>query len=134
MAAPEDHAAIRRWLDAFAAAVRAADYARGAELFDPDALGFGTVVERAEGLNRLAEAQWKRVWDATEGFAFHVGGARIEVRGDIAWVASTWSSTGVTEGGAPFPRSGRATIVLRRRGDGWRAVHTHFSLTPGDAR
>lgn len=131
--APTTADPIRRWLEEFAAAVRAADYARGAELFDPLALGFGTVVERAEGLELLAESQWRKVWDATEGFRFHLDGARIEVSGDLAWVASGWSSTGFTEAGARFPRAGRATIVLLRAKGGWRAVHTHFSLRPANA-
>jgi ketosteroid isomerase-like protein len=120
---------VARWLEEFAAAVRAADYARGAALFDAGALGFGTVAERAAGLEALVRDQWRHVWDATEGFRFDPG-ARIEVEGGLAWVAATWSSTGFTASGAPFPRAGRATIVLRRGATGWRAVHTHFSLHP----
>jgi len=123
-------AEIVRWLEEFAAAVRAVDYARGARLFDPLALGFGTVAERADGLDALARSQWRHVWDATEGFRFDLEAARIEVEGDLAYVAATWSSTGFDEAGAPFPRAGRATIVLRHGKDGWRAVHTHFSLSP----
>jgi ketosteroid isomerase-like protein len=121
---------ILKWLEEFAAAVRAADYARGAELFDPDALGFGTVADRAQGLDVLVRDQWRHVWDATEGFRFHLEGARIEVEGDLGYAAAGWSSTGFAAGGAPFPRVGRATIVLRRLRGGWRAVHTHFSLSP----
>jgi len=113
-----------------AAAVRAADYARGAALFDPGALGFGTVAERAQGLDVLMRDQWRHVWDATEGFRFHLDGARIEVEGDLACAASGWSFKGFAADGAPIPRVGRATIVLRRGKDGWRAVHTHFSLSP----
>jgi ketosteroid isomerase-like protein len=120
---------VARWLEEFAAAVRAADYARGAALFDPGALGFGTVAERAEGLDVLIREQWRHVWDATEGFRFDAG-ARIEVEGGLAWVAATWSSQGFAADGEPFPRVGRATIVLRRGAGGWRAVHTHFSLAP----
>jgi len=119
-----------RWLEDFAAAVRAADYASGATLFDSGALGFGTVVGRADGLDALTREQWRNVWDTTEGFHFDVDSARVEVEGSLAWVASTWSSTGFTEGGEPFPRAGRATIVLRRGVGGWRAVHTHFSMSP----
>jgi len=119
-----------RWLEEFAAAVRAADYAGGAALFDPDALGFGTVAERAQGLETLMREQWRQVWGSTEGFRFDLAGARIEVEGDLAYAATGWSSTGFLADGAPFPRSGRATIVLRRRADGLRAVHTHFSLSP----
>jgi ketosteroid isomerase-like protein len=122
---------VERWLEEFAAAVRAADYARGAALFEKDALGFGTVAARAEGLEDLVRSQWRQVWDSTEGFAFDLAGARIEVKGDLAWVAAGWSSTGLDPSGAPFPRVGRATLVLRRHGEGWRAAHSHFSLRPG---
>ncbi len=126
-------APIERWLEAFSAAVRAAAYDRGAALFDPRALGFGTVVERADGLQRLVEEQWRKTWGATRGFRFDLGDARIEIEGELAWVAATWSSTGFDAAGAPFPRIGRATLVLRRSASGWRAVHTHFSLRPGAA-
>jgi ketosteroid isomerase-like protein len=120
---------IERWLDAFAGAVRAADYARGAELFDPNVLGFGTVIDRAEGREMLAERQWRLVWGETRGFRFDPA-ARITVLQDLACVAATWSSTGFDKAGEPFPRAGRATIVLRRGAKGWLAVHTHFSLCP----
>jgi ketosteroid isomerase-like protein len=127
--APEE---IVRWLEAFAAAVRSADYARGGALFEAHALGFGTVAERAQGLDDLVRRQWRHVWDATEGFRFHLDEARIEVSGDLAWVASGWSSTGFDGQGTPFQRIGRATLVLRRGAHGWRAAHSHFSLRPGE--
>lgn len=127
------NAAVARWLEDFAEAVRSADYARGAALFDPGALGFGTVAQRADGLDALTREQWRHVWDATEGFRFDLADARIEAAGELAWVAATWSSMGFTDAGAPFLRAGRATIVLRRGAAGWRAVHTHFSLNPADA-
>jgi ketosteroid isomerase-like protein len=129
----EAPAEIERWLDAFAAAVRAADYDRGAGLFDPAALGFGTVATRAEGLESLRREQWQRTWGATRGFRFDMGGTRIETRDGLAWVAATWSSTGFDARGLPFPRLGRATLVLRRGAVGWLAVHTHFSLRPDAA-
>ncbi|HEX5137531.1 MAG TPA: nuclear transport factor 2 family protein [Planctomycetota bacterium] len=123
-------AEVARWLEEFAAAVRAADYARGAALFDPDALGFGTLTARAQGLDVLLRDQWQHVWGSTEGFRFDLAGARIEAEGDLAYAAAGWSSTGFAEDGAPFPRAGRATVVLRRGAGRWRAVHTHFSLSP----
>lgn len=122
---------IERWMEAFAAAVRAVDYARGAALFHPAALGFGTVVERADGVERLVREQWRKVWGVTQGFRFDPG-ARIRVAGGTAWVAATWSSTGFRSG-EPFARVGRATLVLERTASGWLAVHTHFSLRPDSA-
>jgi ketosteroid isomerase-like protein len=123
-------ASVQRWLAEFAAAVRAADYARGAALFDPEVVGFGTVAERADGRERLEKDQWRRIWGVTRGFRFELDRARVETAGDLAWVAATWSSTGLDAAGKPYPRCGRATLVLRRGESGWRAIHTHFSLRP----
>lgn len=123
---------IRDWLESFAAAVRARCYECGRRLCDPLVLGFGTAVARAEGLDSLEADQWRDVWERTRGFRFDLESARCEATDGHAWVAATWSSTGVLPGGGTFPRSGRATIVLVRRPLGWRAVHTHFSLTPRD--
>ena len=129
MEAPAAAAEIARWMELFASAVRSADYARGMALFDPAAIGFGTVVARADGLDQLRREQWQKTWGVTQGFRFDQG-ASIEVAEGFAWVAATWSSTGFGATGRPFPRVGRATLVLRRSADGWLAVHTHFSLRP----
>jgi len=126
-------AEIHDWLEAFSSAVRSVDYARGARLFDPVALGFGSVAERADGCEQLVREQWRKTWPVTRDFRFDLDLARIEVVGDVAWVASTWSSTGLDAAGVPFPRVGRSSIVLRRSAKGWLAVHTHFSLRPATA-
>jgi len=124
---------VRHWLARFAHAVRSRDYQAGRGMFDPAALGFGTVVRRAEGLDVLAEAQWHRVWSRTEGFVFDLDRAAIDVEGNLAWVAVEWASTGF-RGERPVRRTGRATIVLRWWADAWYAIHTHFSRTPGEER
>ena len=113
------------WLEDFARAVRARDYAAARSYFDEDVLGFGTVVPRAEGLDRLEADQWRAVWDVTTAFAFHA--PRVVELDAVAFVAAEWSSTYVVDGSR---RRGRATIILRHAEGGWRAVHSHFSLEP----
>jgi ketosteroid isomerase-like protein len=125
---------VRAWLEEFAAAVRAADTARGRVLFDPGVLGFGTVARRADGLDRLVEDQWRTTWAATTGFDFAWDDVRVGGDDEETWVAAPWASTGFDAMGRAFPRRGRATLVLRRGADGaWRALHTHFSLDPAPA-
>jgi len=122
---------VRNWLGRFAHAVRSRDYHAGRGMFDPAALGFGTVAPRADGLDALAKTQWERVWSRTAGFGFDLDHATIAVEGELAWAAVEWTSTGF-HGKAPVQRTGRATIVLRWRTDAWYAIHTHFSRTPGE--
>jgi ketosteroid isomerase-like protein len=121
------------WLHAFARAVRDRDFERGRELFSKDVIGFGTVCCRADGLDRLASDQWNRIWPNTTGFDFAYDSIRTETEGRQAVIMATWSSTGIRADGSAFRREGRATIVLQHQATGWKAVHTHFSLTP-DAR
>ncbi|WP_183407841.1 YybH family protein [Nocardioides marmoriginsengisoli] len=121
---------VGAWLEEFAARVRARDLDGGRSLFDPSAIGFGTVADRYDGLDELVGAQWSDVWPRTEEFAFDAADARWldEV---LCVVAATWTSVGTTAG-ERRTRTGRATVVLRRSDDGGLlAVHTHMSMTPG---
>jgi hypothetical protein len=113
------------WLEHFAAAVRSRDLARGEQLFDPAALGYGTRMERAVGLVRLMEGQWSAVWFATKDFTFTEVDL-VRPTADGAVVAARWRS--VSQSGTR--RSGRATLVLV--GEPLRCVHSHFSMTPTD--
>jgi len=122
-------AEIETWLRAFAAAVRARDYAAGAALFAEDVVAFGSVAARADGLDALRERQWRVVWEDTRGFDFDYATLCCEALGERAWAAATWSSASE----ADERRAGRATLVFARDGAGWRAVHSHFSLVPGSA-
>ena len=124
---------IRAWLDAFAAAVRAADYEAGRRLFAGEVAGFGTVAVMFRDLDALVESQWKRVWGVTSGFRFHTEHLACGVEGDHAWVAAPWTSQGRTRDGRTFDRHGRATYVLERRDGRWLAVHSHHSLDPAPA-
>jgi ketosteroid isomerase-like protein len=121
---------IRGWLESFATAVRARRYDRGRRLFDQQVMGFGTRAARVDGLDALEARQWREIWETTRDFRFDLESARFESVDGQAWVGALWSSTGLLPCGGTFPRSGRATIVLVRRPEGWRAVHTHFSLDP----
>jgi len=120
-------AGVAAWLRDFASAVRERDLAAGRALFDAGVVAFGTLCPRANGLDELVAKQWHPVWSETDGFDFDLDGVVAAVDGAHAVVAATWSSRQRDAGGA---RRGRATLVLRRTGGRWRAVHTHFSLMP----
>lgn len=49
---------------------------------------------------------------------------RIQLAGEFAWVVAVyqWTGPGAREG-----ERGRATMILERRGDGWRIRHVHSS-------
>ena len=85
-------AELRDWLDAFAAAVRAVDYAAGERLFAPDVVGFGTVGVLLCGRDTLMQLQWRRVWGATSGFRDRLPDSATKRRRCIlrAWV-SPWT-------------------------------------------
>jgi ketosteroid isomerase-like protein len=123
-------AEIRYWLEAFAAAVRERNLAKGRTLFAPDVVGFGTRTAKMTGLDSLVENQWQPIWNSTEGFTFDLKDAHGEIDGDVAWAAAGWESWGVGADGKRYRRLGRATYVLHRRGGKWLAIHSHHSLNP----
>lgn len=129
-------AAIRAWFDTWGEYVRTRDFVAARALFDPAVVGFGTHMRIVHGLDALERDQWRNVWPSIERFTFRTD----ELEGDVstdgrtAWAIVPWESTGFAEDGTPFSRPGRATVVFQRdepSGEGWRAIHTHFSLTPG---
>lgn len=121
---------IEGWLRAFARAVRGRDYAAGTALFLPEVVAFGTVAERADGIGALVARQWRVVWETTRDFEFDYPSLRCEVFGDRAWVAAQWSSSAADGGAHGARRRGRASLVLARSERRWRAIHSHFSITP----
>lgn len=123
-------APLRAWLRALQACVRARDFDAGRRLFAPDVLAFGTVADFVEGVDRVMERQWLRVWPSIRDFTIRIDEARGAIERDQGWVAAPWDSLGVRPDGTTFPRPGRLTTVLVRSQDRWLAVHTHFSLTP----
>lgn len=124
---------IHRWLERFAAAVRAADYDAGRELFHPDAIGFGTFTRMAVGRENLIDSQWRKIWGCTRGFRFLLDDAVIQIEGDIAWIAAPWYSQGRDETGQWFDRHGRTTLILRHHAGRWLCVHSHYSRVPTPA-
>jgi ketosteroid isomerase-like protein len=119
------------WLRAFAKAVRERDYAGARAMCHEDVTGFGTVTPRFDGIDELQQEQWQQVWDQTEGFDFDVDSASIWADDSLVVAISEWSSTGVNRDGSRRARRGRATVVLAGADDALRAVHTHFSMSPG---
>ena len=126
----EGMAEIRRWLEEFSAAVRAVDYDRGATMFAPEVIGFGTFAGMLVGHDNLIAGQWKNIWGVTRGFTFRLDDLHGGVDGDLAWVAVPWDSQGRRASGEWYDRPGRATFVLARREGRWLALHSHLSLYP----
>jgi ketosteroid isomerase-like protein len=122
--------AAQAWLREFAKAVRDRDYAGARGMCRDNVTGFGTVSARYEGIDELERGQWRPVWDRTEGFEFDFDAATIWAD-EMLVVAAEWSSVGIDVDGSRRPRRGRATIVLAGPDDELRAVHTHFSMSPG---
>jgi ketosteroid isomerase-like protein len=120
----------RAWFAEMQAAVRAIDYERAKAIFCPDVVGFGTFTGVLDGLDHLAAEQWMNVWPRIRDFAFRLEDLRAHCDGDLLWAACPWDSRGARSDGAAFDRPGRATVILARDGDRWRAAHTHFSLYP----
>jgi ketosteroid isomerase-like protein len=127
MLLPQD---VQDWMTRFARCVRERDYVGGEALFSPAVDAFGTVADRARGLDSLVERQWREVWDATEGFDFDYATAQAWTGANLTCVAARWSSRGLAGTIMPADRTGRATLLLTRDARGWQAVHTHFSIDP----
>ena len=127
---PDPLEPIRDWLRSLQACVRAVDLEGGRRLCAPDMLAFGTLAHFVQGIDRVVEQQWRRVWPNIRDFTVRVEEARGAVTGDSAWVAAPWDSHGVRPDGATFARPGRLTIAFVKRGGRWLATHTHFSLSP----
>jgi len=128
---------VTAWLEAFASAVRDRNFAAGRVLFAPDAIGFGTRMDRAPGLDALVAEQWGAVWPMTEGFAFEPESVGIHLSPDarLACVQALWHSRALPGAGGDL-RRGRATLLLERESPeaAWKAIHTHFSRMPSESQ
>ena len=123
---------VRGWFRQLERCVRATDYDAARPIFAAEAVGFGTYGAILEGLDALVAGQWSKVWPNIGGFTFNLDTLRWGADGELAWAICLWDSEGRRPDGTTFPRPGRATVVLRRGGTGWQALHTHFSLIPTD--
>ena len=121
---------LKDWLRLFSRAVRERDLTSGRKLFHWQVVSFGTVCFRAGNLDELVHRQWEIVWPGTQNFDFEYNSARAVIEGKTAVLVTDWESTGINGHRTPVSRHGRATIVLKKNGVGWRAVHTHFSIDP----
>jgi ketosteroid isomerase-like protein len=124
-------APLRAWLREWQARVRAVDFAGGRAMCAPEIVAFGTVTPMAEGIERVMDAQWHKVWGHIRDFTVHDAQARGAILGEHAWVATTWDSLGLKPDGSTFRRPGRCTVAMVKRDGRWLATHTHFSLFPG---
>ncbi len=102
-------------------------------MFAPEAIGFGTIAERAAGLDTLIDNQWRPVWSSTRDFTFDLSTVQHGGEQPVYWAAAQWSSIGRDAAGREVRRRGRATIVLHHRGGKLLAMHTHFSFVPSGA-
>jgi ketosteroid isomerase-like protein len=127
----DDGVALRGWFETLQDCVERVDFDAGRGLFVDNAIGFGTKASLAIGRDTLEANQWRGIWPNIRGFRFDLDGMRWGTEGNQAWAIATWSSTGFSPDGQPFDRPGRATVIFVRRGDAWKALHTHFSLFPG---
>jgi ketosteroid isomerase-like protein len=127
-------AAVRAWLDRFAACVREVDYAAAYPFWHENIVIFGTYQELVRSRQAWTETQWDSVWPRTADFAFDLAATLVLASpdGNMAVAIAPWTSTGFHADGTAFPRPGRATIVLTCQPDGrWLGVHSHMSLQRG---
>ena len=134
--APEEEVeAIRQWFAQWGKQVAAVNTTAARELFDADAVGFGTYMIFLDGLDALESQQWRSVWSTIWDFRFDLDALRVGVSADrqSAFALLTFDSTGIAEDGTKFPRPGRVTVIFGRGepGGDWKAVHTHLSLNRG---
>ena len=111
-------------VDAFTAALKAADLARVEALLDADVKVLesgGAENSRAQYLEHHAGADAEFLKDANVRVLHRT--ARSE--GDLAWVAT---ESEVEAGGKPHLAT--ETMVLKRSAEGWRIVHIHWSSRP----
>jgi ketosteroid isomerase-like protein len=126
---------LAEWVLTFGDHVRTRRFDDAEVMFDRSVVSFSSLRDVVVGLDVLVDQQWRFVWPTIEEFRFDVGSmhALLSPDGALAAVAVTWTSTGFDADGRPFPRPGRASLVLARQapGEAWRCVHAHFSLNRG---
>lgn len=133
---PDDRTSLCEWFRVWEAHIRDVDMDAALPMFSSDVVGFGSSNRLLSGRAELHGRQWSPTWPNIAGFTFLLdqGGFVISADRCTATGFVPFSSTGFAEeGGTPFDRPGRCTVVLVRRDldDPWSAVHTHFSLVPG---
>jgi ketosteroid isomerase-like protein len=122
------HKDVSTWLDAFQNAVRERNFDRGLELYAETPVLFGTRVRVSDNTREYLEAQWKPIWNSSDGFEF-TEVLQVEQSENLVTCATIWAN--VTEiDGQKVSRRGRATFVFRKTDQGLIAVQSHFSEDP----
>lgn len=132
----DDKSSIRDWFAQWSGFVAAVDFDSARALFLPTVIGFGTYKDAVHGLDRLEAEQWRSIWPTIRDFSFDLDSLEVLMSPDgqqgVALIG--WDSTGIDEDGQPYPRPGRATVVLNRVGDAWLGAHTHLSVCPAERK
>lgn len=110
---------IRQWLEDFATAVRARNFAAGRALFADNVFASGSRADRVDELEDLEFTQWRPIWNSNRGYRFYHDAAIIDVSGAVAWVAIMWRSQGNDALRGWYDRFGRATYILRKVEGRW---------------
>src|SRR5690242_14664091 len=113
------------WLKKWSELIRAARFDESILLFDDKFFGFGTVAVFTHGREELLNQQWKQVWTRTSDFEFDYSSISVIDLGDARVIGARWTSNGIdSKTQQLYPRSGRATIILKRTGNKLSCVHT----------
>lgn len=123
--------AVQQWFGLLGKYCANEDYESARLIFADEVASFGTKADIVTGLERLQTNQWKGIWPNIRNFRIDIDEIVSGGSDGFAWGIATWTSTGFDDQHKPYPRPGRATVVLERRQKAWFAVHTHFSLNPG---
>jgi ketosteroid isomerase-like protein len=123
-------APLKGWLTEFSRHVRDLNFEEARAMCDPSMSAMGSRAFFARGLDGVVDQHWRTTWPSTRNFTVRSDDAVGAVDGSNGWIAAPWDSEGVWPDGTTFDRPGRLTVVLRRQGDRWLAVHTHSSVTP----
>ena len=125
---PEAAKAAVSVVDAFGAALAAADFDQVGALLDPGVVILetgGAERSRSEYLGHHARSDAKFL----AGTHSQLSHRTARVDGNTAWVASE-RELHATQGGKPLTLLSTETMVLGNTADGWRIVHIHWSSRP----
>ena len=123
-ASQDDTAAVARVIDRFRSAMVAGDTATIMSLLEPNAviLESGGIETRAEYQSHhlASDISYAKATKSTRG------PMRVAVIGDVAWAASTSTTTGESRG-RPVNSAGAELMVLTWTPAGWRISAIHWS-------
>jgi hypothetical protein len=121
---------LRKWLQDFSAAVRRQDFGAGKYFLTSRRIHSARPVFARKIWMNWLPASWQQVWPHIQDFEFEYGSARAVETRELATVLLGWRSPTLDQTGNPVDRLGRPTIVPKKFPAGWKALHTHFSISP----